>query len=841
MSIQAFIQNEILLDRLSKKGVLIVYDPDQRYREICLGMANDHCQVVDASESSILSRESAISTLFRMGREQSQQQLVVYVPHAMPITDEEKQRDPFAIYLACGAFFPNGDGDSFESLCLKCKPDQSQSIQQIFTDNPNPSFTVIDAIGGGLGWPNLRALLGVESSRDILFSLLVPSDTQQSSLKSNDNWVVEARDLLKNSLGLSLKTKGKTWSSIAEELWRFLLFSEFVFDLPETLPPALADIPHAPAGFKALVEDLCDRLRNDRRTQSSYIDRAEAIEGELELPAHCGHYINLGNRDTFPFEERTFLQRAITALLADDCDAVRIILDHHQQSVWTGKGESRGQWDLIRSAMALIQSSDDFDRQLAQHSRHLTQLVDFYTASLREVDRLHREFEQALSDYEWQDATALMSPVKLQARKHYGKLMDKVQSAFTRLLEQEEWPLSGKLFNGDVFDKLVAPKLQAHGRRVAYFMIDALRYELGAALEQQLAMDGVVQLSPAMAQLPTITLVGMASLLPEAGQQLYLLREGNTFVPMLGEYAVATVTQRMEVFRRRYGQRFQEARLEEFVRNRVDIQPNTDLLVLRAVEIDSQFENQPDTAPNEISNALKRIRMAIHKLATAGFQDVIIATDHGFFLNTHVGAGDVCAKPQGDWVLTHERCALGEGMVDTNHFSLPLSKAGIRGDFSKFAAPRTLAAYRKGMTYFHGGVSLQECIVPVLTLQLKPQAQPSISKATIKLTYKNGAKSITTRVPVLEIQADDQDLFSAGSDFEVLIEAYNNKNEVVGEAKRGGVVNPATGTVTLKPGEKVQVTLKMQMEFEGKFKVKALNPKTGGVYCQLELETNYAV
>ena len=63
----------------------------------------------------------------------------------------------------------------------------------------------------------------------------------------------------------------------------------------------------------------------------------------------------------------------------------------------------------------------------------------------------------------------------------------------------------------------------------------------------------------------------------------------------------------------------------------------------------------------------------------------------------------------------------------------------------------------------------------------------------------------------------------------------------MGEAKAGGVVNPATGTITLRPGEKAQVTLRMQMEFEGKFKVKALNPTTMAVYCQLELETDYTV
>ncbi len=63
----------------------------------------------------------------------------------------------------------------------------------------------------------------------------------------------------------------------------------------------------------------------------------------------------------------------------------------------------------------------------------------------------------------------------------------------------------------------------------------------------------------------------------------------------------------------------------------------------------------------------------------------------------------------------------------------------------------------------------------------------------------------------------------------------------MGEARAGGLVNPATGTITLKPGERVQVPLKMQLEFEGQFKVKALNPSTMATYDSLDLQTDYAV
>ena len=840
MSIETFIRENVLAPRLAKRGVLVVYDSAQRYRELCLGMSDDHRTVVDCGQSSIESREAASRALVALGKGKLQG-LVLYVPTDAPVDDEGRQRDPFSTYAACGEVFPGGDSDSFESLCLRSKPDHATAIRKIFEADPDPSFAVINAVGGGLGWPNLRALLKADSGRDILHALLAPNSLQEQALKESDAWVAEARDLLKSSIGLSLKTKGKTWSSIAGELWRFVLFSEFVFDLPEALPAALADIPQAPVSARPIIEGLCDDLRNDRRTRGIYIDRAEEIEQELSLPTHCQGLKNLGQRDTFPFEERTFLSNAITAYLVDEIDTVRAVLAQHERSVWTGKGESRAQWDLVRSALELSLACEDLDRQLPSHSQDLGRLLAFYTGSLREVDRLHREFEQTVSDFEWQDVQNLMGPIKQQARKTYGKLVERVQLLFTRHLQSTGWPLPAYLSNADVFDRIVAPKLQQNGHRVAYFMIDALRFELGVALEKQLAEDGVVELQPALAALPSVTPVGMASLLPGAGQQLRLANVDGSLVAMLGDQPVTTVAHRMEVFRKRYGQRFAEGRLEDFVRNKFDFGQDIDLLMLRAVEIDSHFENHPDTAPAEITNALKRIRVAVHKLIERGFHEVVIATDHGFFMNTHAGAGDVCAKPSGNWVAIHDRCALGDGAADAHHFVMAADKLGIRGDFAKLAGPLSLAAYRNGLLYYHGGASLQECVVPVITMQLKEPAQPSLTKASVSLSYKNGAKRVTTRVPVIDVTVDAADMFSTESVFEILLEAHNSKGDVVGEAKAGGPVNPATGTLTLHAGEKAQVTLRMQMEFEGKFKVKALNPKTNAIYAQIELETDYTV
>jgi len=840
MSFASFFKSSVLEERLAKSQVLVVYDPDGRYRDLCSEMVTETRSVVDCTESSINSRAKALSDLRKLGS-QSLEQMLIYVPVEKPLEDEDKQVDPFALYGACGAVFPDGDGDAFLSLCLKAKPDHATQVRAVFEQDPNPSFAVIDAIGGGLSWPNLRAQLKVESTQDILFALLVPNESQREAMQANDSWVAETKALFESSIGLSLKTKGKTWSPISEELWRFILFSEFIFDLPEEIPAGLNDVPRASDSAQPLIEDICDRLRSDSRYQMTYIEKAESIESDLDLPSQCAQLSDLGERDTFPFEERTFLQQAMDALSAGDTDRVKLILGRHAQSVWTGKGESQAQWDLIRSAFSLIQACGDSELVLTDRSGDMDTLIEWYVTQLREVDRLHREFEQALSDYEWQDTDGRMRPTQELARKRYVKLMDKVQSQFSRHLVQSGWPVTGTLSNADVFDKFVEPRIEQSGKRVAYLMVDALRYELGIALKQQLADEGKISLSHALSQLPSITLVGMASLLPGAGSELRLVKNDKKYDTYLGDSCVSSVAQRMDVFKKRFGQRFQEGRLEDYVRNRFDIESDTELLVLRSVEIDSHFENHPDTAPTEITNALKRIRVAVHKLKMVGFDEVVIATDHGFFMNTNAGAGDTCSKLEGDWINEHERCMLGNGSGDSNHFLLDADRAGIRGDFAKLAGPLSMASYRSGMAYYHGGASLQECVVPVITIQLDRPDQEPVSQTSVTLNYKNGAKRTTTRLPVIEIRLDNQDMFSVGSDFEILLEAHDKKGEVVGEAKPGGPVNAATGTITLKPGESVQVPLKMHMEFEGKFKVKALNPANMVVFNQLDLETDYTV
>lgn len=841
MKMTQFIANTVLRPRLVAKGCLVVYDPEKRLHDLCLDMASARVRVIDAGAGSLDGRHAMQQALRELGRPTSALDgLLVYVPAHAPVSDEEQQANPFAAAAACGAVFPDGAGDEYEQLCLRARPDHQTDIRRLFSQTPGgPSFDVIDAVGGGFGWPQLKAGLQVESGREILLALLAPNSGQQSALKASEGWVPEAREFFKATLGLKLTTRGKTWSALAEEAWRFVLFSEFAFDLPCELPDALRQVPRAPNEARGIVEGACEELRSDPRSQPVYVERAQSVQAQLLLPEQCQHLEDLGQRETFPFEERSVLRRTLQALTNGQLDAARELVARHKTSVWRGQEDSQAQWQLMNAALDLVQACDDLERELPEHTRTLPSLLDHYVTTLREADRLQREFEQAAAEHV--DPKDLLDGALRQARGRYRQLAERVQAALMKHVEATPWPPTGRLLNTEVFDRFAAGPLAEQGRRVAYLMVDALRYELGVTLEHLLADDGPVTLHAAYAQLPTVTPVGMASLLPGAATGLVLALQTDALVPLLAGQPVGSVPHRMEAFRKAYGDRFTEAKLDDFARGRTTVKDSVDLLVLRSTEIDTHLENSPESALALVPGTLKMIRVALHKLRMLGFTDAVVVTDHGFFLNAQAEAGDVCAKPTGNWpLIAHDRMALGAGTSDSHNLVLAADRLGIKAQgFTHAGLPRSLAPYRAGHLYFHGGLSVQEAIVPVLVAKLQRADEHDQTQANVQLSYKNGAKRITTQVPVFDIALVSVGLFSHGAPVEILLEAQDKTGNVVGEARPGGDVNPATRTLMLQPGESKKIVLRMAPEYRGMVTVKALNPTTLAKLASIDLETDY--
>lgn len=164
---------------------------------------------------------------------------------------------------------------------------------------------------------------------------------------------------------------------------------------------------------------------------------------------------------------------------------------------------------------------------------------------------------------------------------------------------------------------------------------------------------------------------------------------------------------------------------------------------------------------------------------------------------------------------------------------------GIPGDFHDYAVPKHLVPYSRGQLYYHEGLSLQECVLPCLSVDLKLPAQKKTLPALL-LTYRQGkTDKITSRRPVLDLAWSQVDVFADEQEIEVAVEAVDSKGNIVGLVGSGQTINPATQGVRIRPGLIVNVGLIMDDSFAGTFTVRALDPATQAIITDVTLKTAY--
>lgn len=846
MSLATFIQEERLLPLLEEWKVVVVYDGDHRYRTLCTQLQSDRRLVVDASESSIESREAALQGLQELGKsptERSIDAVLIYVPTQPPTQDNVKQHDPFASFAAAGTSFPARDGDEYRNLCMAAKLDYAAEVTRLFEAAEPPSMATIDALGSGAGWPTLTSLFNRESPRGLILSLMNASTQQRDELRQHPGWYAEAQSLIQRSIGLALPTDPIQWNELADDLWRYILFSEFVYDLPsaDTLPAALSTVNHADHHVKPVIYEICDALRDSNSGRAGYIRRAKTIEQSLDLEQQCTNLDDLGSRDTFPFEEKTFFIQAVDALARDNIDRLRSLIDGHARSIWVDYADNQVKWELLRSALAMIETCADCMKSFKQCAATMEGLIEYYVSEGREVDFRHREFEEAHSRALMHISDHPLEDIVGHTRARYQKAVQRIHGQFTRHLESVGWPTASLPATNAFFDESVAPKLQETGRKIAVFLIDALRYELGHELQKRIGeRHKSAQIRPYCASLPSVTPLGMASLLPDAKAQVAVRKVDSKAVVHYGDAVMNNITQRMQLLKKKYGDRFADIKLASLAQQTPQLDNSVDLLIVRSNDIDEQYESSgdPGTALQVIQRSLRDVLASLARLRSLGFEDVYIATDHGFVLHHDDGIGDACKKPQGEWVGLHDRILLGAGSADDFNSVIPAKHLGISGDFADAAFPKALVPYKAGISYFHGGASLQELIVPMLHLKLEMESEETADSVQVLLKYKNDSKHITTRLPFISLSAEAEGLFNESDSIRVRVQAHASDEAVVGEPLSGKHVD-TLGIISLNYGETLRIGIKMNDDFEGPFTLRALDPETMVTYGELALKTEY--
>src|SRR5262249_49764501 len=130
--------------------------------------------------------------------------------------------------------------------------------------------------------------------------------------------------------------------------------------------------------------------------------------------------------------------------------------------------------------------------------------------------------------------------------------------------------------------------------KTAFFMVDSLRYEMGCDLGEALAGSGEVEISHAAGVIPTVTICGMAALMPGAEGMLRLVAADGGLIPALGNRFLKTSADRMKLMADTYGDRFFETTLDEMLGSPKKVAAglkNADLLVVRTQDPDAVAEN----------------------------------------------------------------------------------------------------------------------------------------------------------------------------------------------------------------------------------------------------------
>ncbi|MBK7566194.1 MAG: PglZ domain-containing protein [Bacteroidetes bacterium] len=818
---------EFIIEHFKKKlkdlPALVIYDPDQRYREILVDMADENTRVFDINHNVLTIREEAISYYTTELSEDNKSRMLVYVPFAAPLTRQEQLMDPFYIFSFGGSVFPNDAADKFENLCKACFADKEQKITELFAQEV-PDFDTLDALGGGNTWAKLQTLTGGKSEKEIILALLAPTVKQQEGLTKDKTWYKEYKDIA-SLIGLQIKEKN--YAALQNELWRFLLFSEFVFDLPIELPVTLKNIPMARSAARPLVMAICKSLRNNKNCEDLYIEKAEDAANQLGLADMFKNEHELGVIITFAFEDNTYFYHFTDLLIKRKIDGAKEIIARIKENIWLHHDEERRRyWKMAELGLGLIQLASEKTKT----STSLKTAIDQYAQNGYKIDQLQRRFEKIAIEV-LQDNTAL-TDLKQSVRKEYSKYTEKNQKQFQELVQKEHWPVEGLLCNIQVFAKHIQPLLKSK-TKTAYLFVDALRFELAKELEENIEKYFIVQVTTSCAFLPTVTKFGMAALLPEAEKELTLKEHKGSLEAFIGDKALLSLTQRRDYLKEKLGDLCDIITLDKLVSSTI---PDTDLLIVTTNEIDNAGENMASNALLAMQQASQNLIKGLNLLKQKGYEKIVIATDHGFVLHPIFQSGDNVSKPAGDWLMSKSRSLAGSGATPDYAIGFIPAEIGVKSDAKNFVFLKNYAVFEKNTTYFHEGISLQESIVPVMVLTAHKTKKDKTVQVNVSYKGKTTG-NITTRTPFMEISCFIQGELGF-EPIAIRMEALAN-DEIVGKSGFSEYVNEVSNLLEIVPGQAYKIPLEMNTDFEGSFEVRLSDPVTNKTYASITLQTDY--
>jgi len=752
---------ETVRRQINQNGIVVWYDPQRNYESFLDSLPPEELPGIPVHryDGSFLALRHRIEPLLSS---EERPRLLIYIP-----LQRAETRNAMIEAEAAGVILQPGTRPLIRNTRLSvlakavlkecCSAEKLRKIEKDVEDG-NLSLAELDRIAEEVTAVNAPVL-------EIIFKTKVPGEMALLFLSGTiyDEEIVKRGALpdlcflLTQEFELPPPTSEETRpEDLRQRFARFVLASELLSSIDER-PTALASVS-IPTSQSCL--DACLRLarawRSRRELGESYRTLSEGVAQELCLSRIQLSLPQLQNVETFLDTDRS-LQSAVAMEMQQAVKEDLIQIGRQRQAgFWSGQiPEMKARWELTAAAGELLLEAQRVERELKSIPESSRAFFDAYTSGERPwflLDRAQRCMDQLYHNRDLISIDDLLERLVMKARQRYMETGSMLSERFLQLYKKDNFQIQGAMRQAEIFDKKVRPSLD-DGKTV-YLWIDALRLEMAHRLAEILLDEFDVDITPALASAPTVTEIGMASLLPGAKDgRLVPLGDGRLAME-IGGTVIKSRPDRMkyfEDFTKNLGLNFFECSLDDLVPKPKDSITkgisDADLIVVTSQEIDELCESDNiSLARSSMGELLRRLQGALRVLSSLGLNRFILTADHGYIFGEELGEDMKIDPPGGETLDLTRRAWVGRGgAADSSYLRLRLSDLGQAGDLD-MAVPLRFACFKvKGgaRAYFHGGLSPQELIIPVLTLTTSRKEQETEGEIAWSLAH---ASKVTTRI-----------------------------------------------------------------------------------------------
>lgn len=762
----------MIAKQVDDNGIVVWYDPDNTYAETAVALSLPDTSIFRYDGSFVRVRWEIDQERLMDGNEAPR--LVVYVPMA-----QEETHHALVELETAGVTMQPGQQPPVRNtrLAVLAKNalkgiigDETASQVEKQTEAGKLTLSDLDALadkGGEISKGVIALVFGTGNAQEVALSFLdCDRFDEEISKKDAKGELVE---LFRHKFDFNPPGESGI-EDLRRRLARHVLMTDFVSGLSKTALPELAAVsvaskPSSIAACGAVARAW--RLRRDTRV--SYVTVAREVEQEFNLSALTLDPQFVENVDTFPLIEKVLLAGAEKSLLTEGNYEILTVARTRLSRFWCDVDpQLQSSWALVASVAEVLLEADRVEQALKKTAASLSDVIEFYTEGTNPwcvLDTYHRHMETRWYNFEpHRDDHDNLEKLVVKARQRYSEVGSEIARCFlTRL--QKNGADKSIIDQREIFEKFVKPLLDKE--KVAYVWVDALRFEMGRELARVLGEDFEIDLKVARAAVPTVTEIGMAALLPHAQEGAKVVAAGGSKLALEIKGAIIKDRKdRIAFLKKSVDVATFDTKLESLLpkpskKIREGI-ADARLVLVTSQEIDELCEQDNiSQARRQMDGVLNDLRRGIRALLDSHVQCIVLTADHGHLFGEELSEDMKVDPPGGETVDLNRRMWVGYGgSADDAFLRAPLTTFNMEGDFD-LATPWTLACFKsKGgaRAYFHGGLSPQEMLVPVMTII--PLARPAAGPPTgILWALIPGSQKLTTRFFSVQITGSNKGLF----------------------------------------------------------------------------------